>query len=219
MGFGWFLINYHKKTNTKTIGCVMKIKLLLIGLLTALNTNNAVALSIEPLADIGTVLPNVKTRLDIDNLVKVRQNPNPTKLYEFDIYLHRTPDNLQLKSATVHYIDNACSYELNSLGIIGEYRPHYAYHLPNHHIKQVNERHFNVKFYDDFLMNDDYFNRGFACNWRIGQLELTFKPLSDANKSEYTAKINYPLYEKDLTMSYDDPVDLLHILIMGNKRF
>lgn len=181
--------------------------------------NSSMAFAITPLMldDISTILPNVKTRADIDKFVQIRENPNPIQSYEFNIHLKQIPQNFTLTSATVYYInDNSCRYKLDSIGIIGDYRPSYGHLLSDKEMDKINKSQFKITVYDDLLIADDYFKTGIMCRWLIGQIDLAFE-----NKSQktYIASLYSPLAAENLTIHYNDPVDSVKIDVYGTKGF
>lgn len=200
---------------------MMKKQFMYIVLVLAM-MNSPVSFALTPLMleDIETVLPNAKSREDIDKVVQIRKNPKPIQAYEFTIDLLQIPKDLTLKSVILHYInDNSCRYKLDSLGVIGDYRPHYGHTLTGKHIQQLSKHQFRVRLYRDYLMTDDYFKTGRLCTWHIGEMELRFENKGNLNQKQYVARINSPIYADNLISHYDDPVDLVKIEMVGVKQF
>lgn len=160
----------------------MKIRFLLTTLLFLTTSCTQGKLPMYNLINSNNVLA---TQKDADgNVYTIKANPAPNQLYDFTVTLTNAPENLILTKAYAQY-ETDCAFIVDKFaGAYSKFR-----HSIPLEVKKIQDNVYHATVYGDAILNEDYYNIGKMCGWKLQYTTMIFEPNPNLSRRGYITRI------------------------------
>lgn len=109
---------------------------------------------------------------------------NPQQGYDYIIDITNAPKGFTPVSAYAGYHSKCQSPAFEHITMVGNYG-----YVPRHNqelaITKINDTHYKITVYDDFIIEEDYFGTGKICQWYKPLVHIKFVPTPNTYNTSY----------------------------------